>query len=170
MLARSAGGGRHFAARLRHACIVTRCIPIQFVKQPSVFILAAKFSARAFPLLFPFPSSKEEAERRNGACFVWRAPSGARTGPAKTGLALRRSTAVLKTVGHSASAPCQGYYPLALARRREGQVIRSPLVGWGAFSTRLPGHGLRGHGRGHRFPLTFGRLGTFLRRAGTEGV
>ena len=70
-------------------------------------------------------------------------------------LALRRSTAVFRRWGPSASPHCHGYYPLALHGDATEDSIRRPLVGREAFSTRLPRHGLRDRARGHRTPSAF---------------
>jgi hypothetical protein len=106
-------------------------------------------SPKARERVFHSRRRERSAERRNSieACSCERA----RAGLSEDQLALRRSTCGVEAVGPSASAPCQGYYPLALARRRDG-FHPKPLSGLGAFSTGLPGHGLRGHARGHRIP------------------
>ena len=75
------------------------------VKQPSLSLSRERISAGAFRSSFHLRFRKsaervllprrEEAERRNGACLHSRS-YGERTGFAKTGLALRRSTAVFE--------------------------------------------------------------------------
>src|SRR6186997_3149953 len=61
-------------------------------------------SRASFPSALPISFlTKEEAERRKAHCFVWRAPTGARTGPrgpvSPDGAPLRR----LKTLGPHSS-------------------------------------------------------------------
>ena len=97
-------------------------------------------SRASFPSALPISFlAKEEAERRTAHVFIRALTESAPALRSRSRLTTLHCG--VETVGHSASAHCQGYYPLALARRRDGQVIRSPLVGWGAFSTCLPGHG-----------------------------
>ena len=141
---------------------------------------ASSSSRRNFPRELSFCSSHFlPRERGSGApygAYVFISRSyGERTGPAKTGLALRRSTAAFEEPW----CPTSLLGPdLAVSRDvREGlrDIDPRPHNGPGGFPPRSPGTTAANHGRGRRFPLTFTftfsfASRTFLRRAGTAGI
>ena len=128
--------------------------PIQ-LSNSQVFLSRERMSAGVSRPSFPFaPSQKRKRSAATAHDFVWRARTRARTGRAKTGLALRRSTAAFSDLGSPLFRE-----PASRATMREpGGELRYSNPGLrsepGGYRPRSPGTTAANRGRGHRFPLT----------------
>ena len=138
--------GVHFALdMLRHS----RC---GFFRASVRFSFRCRSPKAGARLVAPF--TREGAERRNGAKSYWmlrRASGPALPAGSPYGAPLR----CLDGGTPLPRRPAMAIIPWPSDGDATEDSIRCSLVSREAFSTRLPGHGLRDHARGHRTPFTF---------------